>query len=181
MKEPELEEDSLSATVQGDRMEIVRRSLEPVTTPVTVTAPSGAAREVKMGDDTDGRQTARIEVTEPGLYHLTDGTRNALAAVGSLRPIEFADVRTTAARLSPAVQATGGGIVWLGDEPFPEARRISRGRSASGSVAGTPWLGFIANHDHVVKGAREVPLVPPPLMLLLALMALALAWRREGM
>ena len=83
--------------------------------------------------------------------------------------------------LCPAAQDAGRGVVWLGDEPFPEARRVARGRSASGSVAGTPWLGFIANHDHVVKGAREVPLVPPPLMLLLALMALALAWRPDGM
>jgi hypothetical protein len=181
MKEPELEEDALTATVQGNRMEIVRRSLEPVAAPVTVTAPSGATREVKMGGDAGGRQTARIGVSEPGLYRLSDGTRSALAAVGSLRPIEFADVRTTAARLSPLAEATGGGIVWLGDEPFPETRRISRGRAASGSVAGTPWLGFIANHDHVVRGAREVPLVPPPVMLLLALMGLALAWRREGM
>src|SRR3546814_7790612 len=34
MKEPELEENDLDATVRGDRLEIVRRSLEPDNRPV---------------------------------------------------------------------------------------------------------------------------------------------------
>ncbi|MGB8273756.1 MAG: hypothetical protein WCF16_00630 [Alphaproteobacteria bacterium] len=181
MKEPELEEESLTATVQGNRMEITRHSLERSEEPVQVRAPSGALRQVPLTDDTGGRQTARIEVTEPGLYRLSDGKRTGLAAVGSLRPVEFSDVRTTAARLAPVAEATGGAVIWLGDRKVPEVRRTARGRPASGGTRSEPWIGLIANGDHVVRGVREVPLLPPLAMLLLALGALALAWRREGM
>ena len=181
MKEPELEENALSAAVQGNRMEITRRSLEAVTTPVTVTAPSGAKREVAMGPEDHGQSHAGIAVDEPGLYRLSDGERSAVAAVGTLQPIEMADVRATDAKLKDAAAATGGGIVWLADKPEIEAKRIARGRPAFGGGGGSPWLGFVANHDYVVTGVHETPLIPAAIVLLAALAALALAWRREGM
>lgn len=181
MKEPELEENALSARVQGNRMEITRRSLEPATTPVTVTAPSGSKREIDLGPESHGEAQATIAVDEPGLYHLSDGTRSAVAAVGTIQPIEMADVRTTDAKVKDAVAAGGGGILWLADGQEFDTRRIARGRPGSGSSAGMPWLGFIANRDYVVTGVHETPLIPAALLLLAALGALALAWRREGM
>ena len=44
MKEPELEENDLRATVRGNRLEVVRRSLDTGKKSVTVTAPSGRKR-----------------------------------------------------------------------------------------------------------------------------------------
>lgn len=181
MKEPELEENALAARVQGNRMQITRRSLEPVNAPVTVTAPSGAKREIDLGPETHGEAQATIIVGEPGLYHLTDGTRSAVAAVGIIQPIEMADVRTTDAKVKDVVAATGGGILWLADGEEFDTRRIARGRSGFGKSAGMPWLGFVANRDYVVTGVHETPLLPAAVLLLLGLGALALAWRREGM
>lgn len=181
MKEPELEENALAARVQGNRMQITRRSLEPVNALVTVTAPSGAKREIDLGPETHGEAQATIIVDEPGLYHLTDGARSAVGAVGIIQPIEMADVRTTDAKVKDVVAATGGGILWLADGEEFDTRRIARGRSGFGKSAGTPWLGFVANRDYVVTGVHETPLLPAAVLLLLGLGALALAWRREGM
>ena len=43
MKEPDLEENDLRATIDGDRLMVTRQSLEPDDRPVTVTAPDGRA------------------------------------------------------------------------------------------------------------------------------------------
>lgn len=181
MKEPELEENALAARVQGNRMEITRRSLEPANAPVTVTAPSGAKRDIDLGPESHGEAKATITVDEPGLYHLSDGARSAVAAVGTIQPVEMADVRTTDAKVKDVVGATGGGILWLADGREFDTRRIARGRPGFGESAGAPWLGFIANHDYVVTGVHEEPLIPAAVLLLFGLGALALAWRREGM
>ncbi len=181
MKEPELEENALSARVRGNRMEITRRSLEPVETPVTVTAPSGAARDVQLGPEENGQSRAAITVDEPGLYRLSDGVRSAMAAVGTLQPVELADVRATAEKIQPRAAQSGGGVIWLADGTEIGARRIKRDGLAADDSGPVNWLGFIANRDYVVTGVREVPLMPAALVLIAALGALALAWRREGM
>jgi hypothetical protein len=176
MKEPDLEENDLRATVEGDRLTIIRRSLEKDDRPVRVTGPDGIPREVTLNPDTGGRSIASMPVAEPGLYRVTDGQRTALAAAGALNPIELSDVRTTADKLSPVVTASGGGSFWIGAGPLPEIRRVGLDRSA----AGRSWMGFRANGDYVVTGVTDVPLLPAFAALLLALGTLVAAWRREG-
>jgi len=176
MKEPDLEENDLRATVEGSRLDITRQSLEPDNDPVTVTAPGGASQNVNLAPQTGGRSNASLPVTESGLYRVADGKRVALAAAGALNPIEMSDVRATGEKVKDDVAATGGGVFWLGTEGVPEIRRVDPGRSASGSG----WLGLRANGDYAVTGGAETPLLPGALALLLALGFLILAWRREG-
>ena len=59
------------------------------------------------------------------------------------------------------------------------------GREMVGGVrlkrgAGPGWIGFRANGDYAVRGIAEIPLLPAALVLIAALGALLLAWRREG-
>jgi hypothetical protein len=176
MKEPDLEENDLRAVVEGNRLVITRRSLEPDDRPVRVTGPGGAMQEVKLNPESGGRSTATLTVKESGLYRVTDGQRTALAAAGALNPIELSDVRTTADKLAPVVQATGGGTFWVGPGPLPEIRRVGPERAA----AGRNWLGLRANGDYVVTGLSEIPLLPALAALALALGTLIAAWRREG-
>jgi hypothetical protein len=176
MQEPDLEENDLRATVDGNRLTIVKRSLEPDDRPIRVTGPDGIMQEVQLNAEGGGRSTATIAIKESGLYRVTDGTRTALAAAGALNPIELSDVRTTADKLTPDVQATGGGIFWAGSNPLPEIRRVGQERTA----AGRNWIGFRANGDYVVTGLSETPLLPAVAALLLALGTLIAAWRREG-
>jgi hypothetical protein len=176
MKEPDLEENDLRAAVDGDRLTITRQSLEPDDHPVTVTAPDGSSRSLKLTPEHGGRSGASLAIDQMGLYRVTDGTRTALAAAGPLNPIEFADVLTTPEKLAPVVAATGGGIFWIGSGKVPEVRRVSPDRTA----AGNNWMGFRANGDYTVTGLSEIPLLPAVAALLLIVGAFIAAWRREG-
>jgi hypothetical protein len=132
MKEPELEENSLGATALGNQLEIVRRSLSPGPGAVEVTAPSGAVRSVELRPEGGGRATARITVDEAGLYRVSDGRLEALAAVGTLNPLEAAEVRATDERLGPIAEATGGAVLWLAETGPPDIRRVRPGRDLYG-------------------------------------------------
>ncbi|HEV7369681.1 hypothetical protein [Arenibaculum sp.] len=179
MKEPELEENDLRTRVDGSRITVERRSLEPDDRPVTLTGPDGAERELELTEDATGLASAVVVADTPGIYRVTDGERMALAVVGAVNPPEFADLRTTEEAMRPAAEASGGGILWLaehGDGDGIEVRRTD----ADGTQAGRDWIGLRANGDYVVTGVSEAPLVPAGLVLLLVVGALMAAWRREG-
>jgi hypothetical protein len=175
MKEPDLEENDLRASIDGDRLVVTRQSLEPDDKPVTVTAPDGTTSTLTLTPTHGGQSTGTLTVSQMGLYRVTDGTRTALAAAGPLNPVEFADVRATPDKLAPLVAATGGGTYWITDG-VPEIRRVAAGRA----TAGHNWLGLVENEDYVVAGFSETPLLPGIAALLLAIGALIAAWRREG-
>ena len=176
MKEPELEENELRARAEGLRLSVERRSLQPSQRPVTVTAPGGETQTLTLRDDPDGVARGETAVTAPGLYRLSDGEQQAVALVGGDAGPEFADLRTTPDRLAGVAKASGGGLFWLADGALPEIRRPAPGRETHGPG----WLGLTANGASTVTGSDETPLLPAPLLLVLILSALALAWRREG-
>jgi hypothetical protein len=176
MKEPDLEENDLRAVVEGNQLKVTRQSLEPDNRPVTVTAPDGTARQLDLTPTKGGRSVGTLTISQMGLYHVADGAHTALAAAGPLNPIEFADVRTTAAKLGPIARASGGGVFWVADDGMPEVRRVSPDRAA----AGQDWLGLRQNGDYLVTGFSEMPLLPALAALLLAIGLLLAAWRREG-
>jgi len=177
MQEPDLEENDLRGTVDGNRLTIVRRTLEPDPQPITLTDPDGKTQTITLTPESGGREVAVVPIAKSGLYRISDGTRTALAAAGALNPIELADVRTTAEKLTPAAEATGGSVNWAGTGTAPpDIRRVGPGRDA----AGHGWIGFRANGDYIVTGLKETELIPAWLALTLALGTLLLAWRREG-
>jgi hypothetical protein len=143
---------------------------------VKVTDPIGEQRTVPLADAGTGVATAAITVNKPGLYRIEDGTHTALAAVGSINPKEFADVRATTALLTPIANATGGGIFWIGTGNGPDLRRVREDRATHGR----DWLALIQRRDYDVTGVEQIPLLPAALVLLLAVGGLMLAWRREG-
>jgi hypothetical protein len=175
MKEPELEENDLRAKVEGNRITIERRSLEPDPRSVELTSPSDAVRGVDLVEDGNGLATASLLATEPGIYRISDGERTALAVVGAVNPPELADVRTTGDRMKPAASASGGGIHWLADGEI-DVRRTRPDRDQTGGN----WIGLRANGDYVVTGVTEASLLPAGLVVLLVVGALLAAWRREG-
>ncbi|NYZ11836.1 hypothetical protein HL658_04685 [Azospirillum sp. RWY-5-1] len=181
MKEPELEENDLRTRVDGNRITVERRSLETDPRTVTLTTPSDETRTLDMREGRPGLASATVVGAEPGIYRVSDGTRTALAVVGAVNPPELADVRSTGDRMAPVAAATGGGIHWVADHedglrPGVEVRRTRPDRDQTGNG----WIGLRANGDHVVTGVTDTPLLPVVAVLLLALGALLLAWRREG-
>jgi len=176
MKEPDLEEEALRATSVGGRIEVTRRTLATTFPPVTMTSPDGSTRTITLNQTSPGLGLGVIDVDKPGLYRFDDGTLRTVAAVGNPDPLEFSDVRATEAKLKPLVEASGGGLMWLQDNPDPELRSVRPGRAAGGS----DWIGLRRNEGYTVAGINQLPLLPGILVALAFLMAIGSAWWREG-
>ncbi|MFQ5773453.1 MAG: hypothetical protein ACE5GS_02935 [Kiloniellaceae bacterium] len=176
MREPDLEEEDLRASVSGGRLEIVRRSLALEQPQIEVLAPSGERRTVRLEPDRGGRATATVAAAQTGLYRVSDGRRTALAAAGPVNPREFEDVRATAAVLQPLVKASRGAVVRLATDDLPKVRKVAPNRDRHGRG----WIGITANGGYVVTGVDQAPLLPALAVLLLVLGTSILAWYREG-
>jgi hypothetical protein len=177
MKEPELEENALTARIDQGQLQIDRRSIEAAPPPeLTVTDPNGKTQRVTPNQVGPGRATASLPATVPGVWQVTDGTRTAYAAAALDNPLEFADLRATATHLSHIVNASDGSTHWLDPAGAPELRMVERGEDSSGF----DWIGMRRNHDHLVTGISAIPLLPPWLALPLILGLAVIAWRRES-
>ena len=179
MKEPELEENVLRTRVEGSRVIVERRTLEADNKPVTVTSPTDQEQTLELEPGAaNAPASGSFTASEAGIWRLTDGEYSAIAVVGSLNPPELADVRTTPERMAPVAAANQGGIFWLADESSgaPDVRQVRPDHQA----AGRGWLGLRRNGDYVVTGARQLPLLPVFLLLLLTVGALMGSWWREG-
>jgi hypothetical protein len=176
MKEPDLEEEALRATAVGGRIEVTRRTLATTFPQVTMTSPDGSTRTLPLRQTAPGLGLGIVDVDKPGLYRFDDGTLRTVAAVGSPDPLEFSDVRATDTKLKPLVEASGGGMLWLADQPDPDIRTVRPGRAAGGS----DWIGLRRNEGYTVAGINQLPLLPGILVAVAFLMAMGSAWWREG-
>ncbi len=180
MKEPELEENALTAHTQNNQMTIKYQRLRPDQNTVTLTDPSGDNRIIELKEEKTGLDQASVPITEPGLYRLSDGALETLVIAGREQSPEFEDLRATAEKLRPVVQASGGGIYWLAEDGVPTLRRIDRGDIAASQPGSENWIGLLRNDAYHIEGSKRVP-IPPVLIAALALCALlGQAWRRES-
>ncbi len=175
MKEPELEEEALSATAEGQTMTITRRTLNDSVGGVEVIAPDGSIVVVPLQEIRPGRFEAVFEGPEIGLYRLSEGDRSSVIALGPAAPKEFEATIASAALLEPVVSPTRGGIVRVADG-LPDLRRVREGRPA----AGRGWLGITPREAYLTADVTIVPMVSSWLFLLLASMLMLGAWLREG-
>ncbi len=185
MKEPELEEEQLSAGIAHGRLTVTRRSVdETASSRVSVIAPDGIRSALALSPgtapDAAGTLSASVAAAAPGIWEVTDGTRHAYAAGQPEDPEEIADLRATATKLAPIVARSGGSVAWLGDDPasiqVPRLRLVAAGEAASGAG----WIGLRRTGAHVVTGSESQALLPAWLVLPLALALLLVGWRREG-
>jgi uncharacterized membrane protein len=176
MKEPDLEEERLTAEVSGGELRITRQTMLDKAPNVTVTPPTGGMPvSVALSASSPGKFTGRLKAEELGLYRMNDGTLNAVAAAGPLNPREVADMRATDTILKPYADATGGGVHWLSDG-MPDLRAVDQG----GTTRGSGWFGIERRGAYRVTSVDSDQLMPPWLALILVLTAILFAWRRES-
>jgi hypothetical protein len=181
MKEPELEEEALRASVRGRAIEIERQSLLTETPPVKVTAPSGETSSVTLTAAEPGLSRATVEASELGLYRVSDGILSVLANVGPENPREFQDVVSTTEKLRSLAESTGGTV-----------RRIASGSGTgitlprliamreSPAYGGDDYAAIRRTGSSEVKGVGVLPLAVGFLGLLALLGSVAAAWIYEG-
>lgn len=175
MREPELEEEALTATAEGAEITITRRSLEPGAREVVVTGPDGSETVLAMREDAPGLYRAEMTAPEMGLYRLAEGAQEAVVAVGPATPREFDDTIASEALLAPIIAPMGGGAVAL-EDGVPGLRAVRPGRAASGRG----WIGYTPRGAYVVEALTVTPLAPVWLMLLLAAGLATAGWLIEG-
>lgn len=179
MKQPDLDEEALRMQVHGHELVVQRQTMADSVTPVTVTSPSGATRELTLSAGEPGTWSSTIPANELGLWQATDGTLKALINVGPTNPKEFSEVTSTPETLKPLTQATGGDARRIVAGSSVELPRIVPVRAAS-VFRGDGWMGVKMRDASVVKGVGVLPLFAGLIGLLLLLGAFAATWLREG-
>src|SRR6185437_8366154 len=179
MKQPDLDEEALRLKVDGHTLEVIRQTMGDSVSPVTVTSPSGATKQLTLSQSEPGQWRATIPANELGLWQATDGKLKALTNVGPTNPKEFSQVTSTTETLKPLAQATGGDVKRVADGSGIQLPGIV-GVHSSGVFHGDGWMGVRLRDASVVKGVGVLPMFAGLIGLLLLLGAFAATWLREG-
>ena len=181
MREPELEEERLTADGTGMVLEVTRQTMADEAGTATVVTPSGETREVPLVPRQPGLFGATLETDEIGLYQIANGDLTTLAHVGPVNAPEFAATVSTTGTLAETVEKTKGAI-----------RRLRAGASTSISVpsvvpvssaanaSGRDWIGLRETDDTILRGVNRIPLFGGFLGLAALILALGAMWYREG-
>jgi hypothetical protein len=175
MKEPELEEESITVTIEGEKVEVRQQSLSETLEPANMRTPNGAISVINMEPSGPGEFAGAFVTPEQGIFEIRSNGIQRVFAKGAANPIEFFDPRPSLDVLAPLVSATKGAQIWALDG-LPTIRETRSGRIA----AGRNWMGVVKNNAFATLGVRQSPLLPPWLYLLLALGTAVLGWLREG-
>lgn len=179
MKQPDLDEEALRLKIEGHDLVVVRQTMADTVSPVTVTSPSGATRELTLSQGEPGEWRATLPANELGLWQASDGTLKALINVGPTNPKEFSEVTSTTETLKPLTQATGGDTRRIADGSSVDIPRIVPVHSST-LFSGDGWMGVRMRDASVVKGVGVLPMFAGLIGLLLLLGAFAATWLREG-
>ena len=176
LKEPELEEETLTATAKGEALTITRRTIADAPPgDLTITAPDGAETVLKLPELSPGRYGVDWKAPMLGLYRLQQDDLVRVVAVGPQAPREFVETIASGVALEPVVSPLQGGIVAL-ETGTPGLRAVREGRPA----AGRGWIGITPRGAFVTQDLRVAALVPAWLLLLVAAGLAVTAWLVEG-
>lgn len=175
MKEPDLEEETLTARAYGDGLKIIRQSLQDNIAPVTVTSPSGNKSLLNLKQTAPGRFEADLQTDELGLYRLIGDGQSNVVGLGPTAPREFEHTIATAELLKPLITSTGGGVIRM-TAALPGLRDVRPGRKA----AGRGWIGLTPRKAFETRDITQLALLPPWLVLLLIAGLITAGWLREG-
>ncbi len=180
MKEPDLEEEALTAEVSdGLTVTITRRSMDRAASPIRITRPDGETLTLPLTETGPGRFSVRWVAPGPGLYRLDDGKITRVVALGPAAPREFEETVTSGAAFAPLAEATQGAVLRLSDG-VPRLRTVRAGRPAHGKGVGGDWIGITPRAAASVSGMTHRPILPSwGWLLLIAGLALT-GWLAEG-
>ncbi len=191
MKEPDLEEEFLTARARGRKLTIERRSMLDKVEPVELTSPTGEKTTLELKQTSPGIWRKLIKADVGGLYRLSSGELQSTIHVGRINSRELSFVTASLEPLIPLTKATGGKALWLGrgklphnndkstsasTKPLPRILMNSKGRQ----MFGPGWLALADRKAYQVRSSRFIPLFSGLLALALLLGILSLTWLREG-
>ncbi|HWT29748.1 MAG TPA: hypothetical protein VN240_01845, partial [Propylenella sp.] len=179
MREPELEEEALTAHAEGDDLVVERQTLAETVPEVTLTDPAGNPATLTLTEAEPGLWRGVVEDAALGLHRAEDGDLTVLAHMGPANPAEFQDVISTTERLAPIAEATGGSVRRIGDGSGVSLPRISA-VSSRAPAEGRDWIGLRRSEATVLKSVDQLPLLGGLLGLALLVGSFAALWFREA-
>jgi hypothetical protein len=175
MGEPDLEEETLWAEANGQKMRIVRRTLGTEVGDVKIQTPGGETVVLPLNETSPGQFEAQFDGPEIGLYRLSNGEHSAVIGLGPAAPREFAQVIATGDLLAPVIAPLRGGTLAL-EDGLPGLRNVRIGRPA----AGNGWIGLTPRDAYETLSVSRTPILPGWLVLLVLSALIVGGWMREG-
>ncbi|MEP9373906.1 glutamine amidotransferase [Mesorhizobium sp. KR1-2] len=179
MKEPELEEERLTANGRGMTLDVRRQTMKDNPGSAQVITPSGKAMTVPLAQTEPGIFSGSVVTKEIGLYQVANGNLSTLAHIGPVNAPEFGDMVSTEGVLKPYAEKTGGSVRRLAALSGVNVPSIVPVRG-NAEAAGRDWIGLKTTNDSVLKSVSRVPLFAGFFGLGLLLAALGAMWYREG-
>lgn len=179
MREPDLEEETLTAEGTAQTLTVTRQTMADSPGDATIVTPSGDEITVPLAADEPGIFKADINIDEIGLYRIANGDLNALASIGPVDAPEFREMISTTELLDDAVAEFGGTVQRLREGSTLSVPNIVPVRSTA-AAAGRDWIGLKTTQETRLVGVDRQPLFAGFLGLALMLLALASMWWREG-
>ena len=177
MKEPELEENELSAKVEKDTILITRNSLALNTKPVSLISPSNNKMEIYLDELGNGKQIGKVLSPEQGIWKLSSGISSISIIVGNSNSSEYLDVRTTDLIIKPIVDKNMGSITWLNSQNnFPNINHLPRSQMKTESKN----IQLIKNKKYFIKNLKQTSITPWYILLILSIVLIFLSWYRES-
>ena len=188
MKQPDLEEEYLTAKSANGKIVIERRSMLDKILPVEVLTPNGDKLTVELTNVSSGVWQQTISADAIGLYKLTSGDLTAVAQEGLLNSVEMANVSATDNLLQPLFKRSSGNAVWLSDifggakdikqkaQQFPQITLLRNAKI----MHGKDWLGLRDRNAYNVRGVEYIPVLWGLIPLMGIFGLFALLWYREG-
>tara|TARA_B100000579_G_scaffold429196_1_gene440566 strand:- start:1331 stop:1867 length:537 start_codon:yes stop_codon:yes gene_type:complete len=176
MKEPELEENELSARIDNDTILITKNSLTLDKKAIISTSPDNVRKEIFLEDIGKGKQIGKILSPQEGTWKFSSGNSKISLIVGNSNSSEYIDVRTTDNLVKPIVNLTSGSINWMNNgKEIPNIKYLPINKISKNSNN----LKLIQNEKYFIKNLQQSSLLPWYLVLILSLILLFLSWYRE--
>jgi len=175
MGEPELEEEALTATVEGMRLIVTRQSLLDGPHRATISLPGGGEVVLDLAEQEPGRNLGSFEAEEPGVYRIRADDLDTVAVLGASNPREYLRTVADPSGLVPLTAPTRG-TAWALSDGLPDIRAVDGGRQAHGRG----WLGITPRGAFETTDLRLAALLPAWAWLLLGAGFILAGWLRES-
>ncbi|MEM1364922.1 MAG: hypothetical protein AAGH82_04135, partial [Pseudomonadota bacterium] len=179
MREPELDEEALTAEVGGSRLTVTRQTMGDDPGALSVIRPDGTSDTLTLDQGKAGLWTTTIEQPELGLWQFANGDLRALAHAGPVNAREFTDILSSETVVQPLVQSRDGAVVRVANGDAVGVPRIVPVRAGT-RTSGNGWIGLERTGATRLVGLAQLPLFAGFLGLALVLAALSSVWYREG-
>lgn len=179
MKEPELEEEALTAQATGRTLEVRRQTIGDDPGPATITYPSGRTESLALSESGPGLYRLERRMEETGLFEITNGDLSTLVHVGAVDAPEFKAMISTEETLAPYAEQTKGLVTRVASG---DGVRLPNILPVRGEVRVNDAERMIIRltDETVLRGINTIPLFAGFAGLSALLFAVAAMWWREG-